>query len=610
MSADLFAAFEDFSQPPPASQQTASKTSSTRPVSTPFSFAPSKPSQQWSQSSASNQFQHSWHATQPASAANTRPTSIATSAFTNIEPSDNDDTGDDDGWGDFEVAPVTASSSTPPRAAAPAAPNPADTRQPITAVTADKRPTRIVRASTLDLVSNSLVDFEEPPTQPSQPRKPPILPVQPSPKPLERKARMNAVKADPNVLFDADDFEADQDGEGSDDDFGDFETVPPPPQPPSDLLSDTLFMPSSNAHTTKKASELLLDLNINEPTPRPSQTTQTNLIQPQATVQKKEPSRPKLHSEIAQPRNTPTDRISQTLEDDWDSFSDWPKEPTKSGIKASESTWDWDSVEPPKPTEVRPPIKETSTSQSNETTIHNEDAAWHWDPVDTKTDNIAETEDSALPPINIPPPSILLSAFPQLFDQASEYLYKPVSGQSQSIKDRVLSDTKTHDFLRGFLSLAVVAARIIAGRRMRWHRDKFLSQSMSISAAGSKGMKLAGVDKTQTAREDREAADVVSNWKGQVGRLRSIVASANSAKKNGGKLLKIPEITDAMQVQTAKDVPMAPKACVICGLKRNERLAKVDYEVEDSFGEWWVEHWGHVACKRFWLQHENTLRQR
>ncbi|KAJ3502922.1 hypothetical protein NM208_g16619 [Fusarium decemcellulare] len=32
-------------------------------------------------------------------------------------------------------------------------------------------------------------------------------------------------------------------------------------------------------------------------------------------------------------------------------------------------------------------------------------------------------------------------------------------------------------------------------------------------------------------------------------------------------------------------VPTAPKACIICGLKREERVAKVDYEVEDSFGE-------------------------
>ncbi|KAI0105419.1 hypothetical protein GGR51DRAFT_549005 [Nemania sp. FL0031] len=601
MSADLFAAFEDFSQP---SQQIASNPSSTQAVSSPFSLASPKPNQPWGQSSAaSNQ-------SQPSLASRVRPTSIATSTFTNTQPiGNNDDAGDDDGWGDFEVAPDTAFSSAPLRAT-PAASNVIDAKKPIPAATANLKRTRIVRASTLDLVSNSLVDFEDPLTQPSQPRKPPIPPVQPSLRSLEPKRQMNAVKADPNVLFDADDFEGEQDGEASDDDFGEFETVSPPHQPSSDLISSALFAPSSNTHTTKKASELLLDLDLNEPTPKPNQVTKTNLIKPQAASQKQELNAPKLYAERGQSQITQTNSKSQTLEDEWDSFSDWPNEPTKSQSKTAETAWDWDSVEPSKTTEIRRPVKETPKPQSDEVITHNEDTAWNWDPVDVKADNVAEIKDSALPPINIPPPSILLSAFPQLFDQANEYLYKPMSGHSQSIKDRILSDTRTHDFLRGFLGLAVVAARIIAGRRMRWHRDKFLSQSMSISAAGSKGMKLAGVDKTQTVREDREAADVVSNWKSQVGRLRSTVASANAAKGNGGKPLKIPEITDTMQIQTARDVPTAPKACVICGLKRNERVAKVDFEVEDSFGEWWVEHWGHVACKRFWLQHESTLRQR
>ncbi|KAJ8129737.1 hypothetical protein O1611_g3891 [Lasiodiplodia mahajangana] len=605
MSADLFAAFEDFSQP---SQQSASKPSSTQPVSTPLSFTSPEPSQQWGQSSTSNQFQHQWHTTQPSIVNNVRPTSVATSSFANIHPIDNGDTGDDDGWGDFEVAPDTAFSSAPPQAT-PVTYDAADTRQPIPATTTDKKRTRIVRASTLDLVSNSLVDFEGPSTELSQPRKPPIPPVQPSSKSQGPKRQINTVNVDPNVLFDADDFDGEQDGGGSDDDFGEFETVPPLHQPSSDL-SSTLFAPSSGTHTAKKASELLLDLDINDPTPKPSQATKTNLIQPQAASLKQGLSTPKPYAGESQPRSIQANPKPQTLEDDWDPFSDWPKQPAKSQAKTAESTWDWDSVEPPKTAEIQHPIKQTPAPQSNEATTQNEDTAWDWDPVDMKAEDATEIEDSALPPINIPPPSILLSVFPQLFEQANEYLYKPMSGQSQSIKDRILSDTRTHDFLRGFLSLAVVAARIIAGRRMRWHRDKFLSQSMSISAAGSKGMKLAGVDKAQTAREDREATDVVGNWKGQVGRLRSTVASANSARKNGGKPLKIPEITDTMQVQTARDVPTAPKACVICGLKRNERLAKVDYEVEDSFGEWWVEHWGHVACKRFWLQHESTLRQR
>jgi hypothetical protein len=51
----------------------------------------------------------------------------------------------------------------------------------------------------------------------------------------------------------------------------------------------------------------------------------------------------------------------------------------------------------------------------------------------------------------------------------------------------------------------------------------------------------------------------------------------------------------------------ATKPCVLCGLKRDERVEKVDGVVEDSFGEWWSEHWGHVACRNFWREHRGEL---
>ncbi|KAI1429238.1 hypothetical protein F5Y12DRAFT_473866 [Xylaria sp. FL1777] len=605
MSADLFAAFEDFSQPSQQAQPTQPKPPSVQSTSRPLSLgSPLNPaiarhSQQWSQSSsASNQFQHAWRSSQPSPAPNTRPASVVASPSVNTQPINNDNTEDDDGWGDFEVAPNTTSSSTPPRGPL-VTPNSATVAQAIIGGSAGEQRTRIVRASTLDLVSNNLVHYQEHTIQPSPPTES-----------SELRVHKKTINTDPNVLFDADDFEGEQDVEENDDDFGEFETVPPPSRLSSDLTSGTLFMPSSSTGTIKKASELLLDLDLNEPVPSPIRTVNTNIDPSHSKTQKNELDQPKSFPKKAQPRETQIQVKSRALEDDWNFFSDLPEQPVQSPTKkTTESTWDWDSVEPPKTTKVRNSTK-VSSPTSDMDTADNGDASWDWDSVDTKTETATETEDGALPPINIPPPSILLSAFPQLFDHANQYLFKPVSGQSQSIKDRVLSDPKVYDFLRGYLLLAAVAARIIAGRRMRWHRDKFLSQSMSISAAGSKGMKLAGVDKTQTTREDREAADVISNWKSQVGRLKSAVASANLMKKSGGRQLKIPDIADTMQVQTARDVPTSPKACVICGLKRNERVSKVDYEIEDSFGEWWVEHWGHVACKRFWLQHENTLRQR
>ncbi|KAK5631992.1 hypothetical protein RRF57_007706 [Xylaria bambusicola] len=616
MSADLFAAFDDFSQP--SSQQSQSNPPQVQPPSAPLPFASpvnpttSRSGYQSSQSfSVSSQFQHDWLLPQPSLAFNTRPASVATSSFTNNQLAHNDNTeeeeeeedddDDNDGWGDFEVAPNTAPSPKPSQLASPS-PNPASMKQPTPAPpTADVRPqrARILRASTLDLLSNNLVNYNENSTWPSPQTELP-----------EPKLHKKAINADPNVLFDADDFDEEQDaGASDDDDFGEFETVSPPAHFSLDFMPS---VPSSKIETMKKASELLLDLDINEPTPEPVPTTQVNFGHAYSKSQNEGLDKVKSFGRTVQPQKTQFRPKPRAFDDNWDSFSDLPKQPGQPPPKKTvESTWDWDSVEPPTTTKAKS-LTTKSTSLPTNAITANDDTSWDWDPVsvDTEAEPSAETEDEALPPVNIPPPSILLSAFPQLFQQANEYLYKPISGQSQSIKERVLSDPKVYDFLKGYLLLAIVAARIIAGRKMRWHRDKFLSQSMSISAAGSKGMKLAGVNKSETTQEDREAADVVSNWKSQVGRLRSAVASANSSRKGNGVQLKVPEISDNMQVQTAKDVPTAPKACVICGLKRNERLSKVDYKVEDSFGEWWIEHWGHVDCKRFWRQHENALRQR
>jgi len=130
------------------------------------------------------------------------------------------------------------------------------------------------------------------------------------------------------------------------------------------------------------------------------------------------------------------------------------------------------------------------------------------------------------------------------------------------------------------------------------------------AASGKGGMKLAGVDKAEATREDREAADVVRVWREQLGRLRSAIAVANSSIKDTSAHLVIPEINEAMHVKTQEGSLTAPKPCIVCGLKREERISKVDVQVEDSFGEWWVEHWGHRACRNFWLEHESKLRHR
>ncbi|KAI2639717.1 hypothetical protein GGS26DRAFT_280275 [Hypomontagnella submonticulosa] len=521
---------------------------------------------------------------------------------------------DEDGWGDFEVAenanqsspPVTASSLSGSTTKEPQ--NPALQR------------TRVVRASTMDLMTNNLVDLHnlpayQPEARESSAKTSSNITKIAVPKAAFSSAPKKAANANPNVLFDADEFDGDQQEE-DDEDFGEFEAVASPVQTTSDLLSGDFH--SAPKTTETKASQMLSGLNLNESTsypqaPRSPSFQDRNpfpgLAVAPPTKTEKQPAKNLITSPVtAWPSGDQQNSVgSDGFGDDWATFDNLPSEKTKSTTATKrDSNWDWDSMELAKPRPKPTPANAQALPMASDPG----DTSWDWDPVDIKTEKQVSEPKDDLPPTNVPPPSILLSVFPQLFDQANTLLYKPVSGQPFSAKNRILSDPKTIEYLKGYLALATVAARVIAGRKLRWHRDKFLAQRMSISAAGSKGMKLAGIDKTQAAREDREAADVVANWKEQIGRLRSAVAAANSSIKSSAEQMKVPEISESMQIQTEKMVPTAPKACVVCGLKRNERVSKVDHEVEDSFGEWWVDHWGHLACKRFWLQHENALRQR
>ncbi|KAI0840449.1 hypothetical protein F5Y06DRAFT_240780 [Hypoxylon sp. FL0890] len=618
MSADLFAAFEDSSKPTQSKGQPPNTLA--QPASDPFSFGisnttntsahigqyPRPVAQQWGNERAS------WsgpfrNAQQPYVASGW--TGAQFQSTQSKVPVDEDD---DDGWGDFEVAPNT---NQPPAASSIATtPSGLTVKEPQNPALGR---TRVVRASTIGLMTNTLLDLDISSTPNDGARASPFAQSPskqaklPTPKIASSKAPKKASNADPNVLFDADDFEGEQQDDGNEDDFGEFETVASPVQPVPDLLSNDFSSPPAAAKP--KASQMLSGLNLTEPTsypqaPRSPSFQDRNPFPGLAVATPQRQEKQPVNGPITSPVTAwPSLDVKKSagddgFGDDWGAFDDLPNEQEESKTRNDDTNWDWESVAP---AQAKPTKANVSAAASKP-----KESSWDWDPVDIKTEKQADEPNDNLPPTNVPPPSILLSVFPQLFDQANTSLYKPISGQPFSVKNRILSDPKTIEFLRGYLALATVAARVIAGRKLRWHRDKFLAQRMTISAAGSKGMKLAGVDKAQAAREDREAADVVAYWKEYVGRLRSAVATANSSIKNNAEHLKIPEISESMQIQTEKLVPTAPKACIVCGLKRNERISKVDYEVEDSFGEWWADHWGHLACKRFWLQHENTLRQR
>ncbi|KAF6818960.1 serine threonine-protein kinase ppk6 [Colletotrichum sojae] len=452
-------------------------------------------------------------------------------------------------------------------------------------------------------------------------------------------------KSDSNILFDAEEFELQGGNDDDDDDFGDFETVQTPfpggnmsptldskprqqrqqqiqkaqPPPSMDLLSlddDPLTISQPEPQPKKlQLSTLSLDAPISpypqapkspsfqerNPFPGLGLTTPTS-ADFKKDEKPKSPSpvtawpsfgqtSPKKASTTAKKGPSTTAAAKPTkFEDDWGDFEAFADEPSAIDSSKPPESWDWDAVDG-----VKSPEEPATTIE----------ALAQPTPA---TEPAPEARDDAPPPINIPPPSVLLSIFPQLLETANTSLFKPLTGQMPPVKKKILSDPTTVTFLRGYLALATVAARVIAGRKLRWHRDKFLSQGMAISAAGAKGMKLAGVDKAQAAREDREAADVVGVWKENVGRLRSAIVTANSALKH--EQLRVPELSETMPVSTAKVVPTAPKPCIVCGLKRDERVSKVDVDVEDSFGEWWVGHWGHRSCKNFWVEHEKQLRQR
>ncbi|KAF2486528.1 hypothetical protein BDY17DRAFT_291653 [Neohortaea acidophila] len=237
-------------------------------------------------------------------------------------------------------------------------------------------------------------------------------------------------------------------------------------------------------------------------------------------------------------------------------------------------------------------------------------------PIIPPNNPIPKAEEALPPPTNIPPPAVLISLFPSLMAEADESLFTALGKMDLKQKQMLLAHPASHQFLKAYLGRCTVMAHIIAGRKSRWKRDRFLSQSMRIgpAAAGGKGgMKLAGIDKGEVAKEDREVVDVVRLWRNQVGKVRTAVSAA-SAAPGLPKLPAVPEIVEQMAVRVVKAGEggiTASHACALCGLKREERVAKVDVEVEDSFGEWWVDGLNmHTTCRTFWRQFEKKLKSR
>ncbi|KAF2757997.1 hypothetical protein EJ05DRAFT_500510 [Pseudovirgaria hyperparasitica] len=405
------------------------------------------------------------------------------------------------------------------------------------------------------------------------------------------QAKVDKIAPDPDVLFDAV-----QENDEDDDDFGDFEdgvTSPleqsvTPTATGSDLLglnsgmnvlSFGLHSKNTGPPPTVTATDTLIPVTGKQSSKGDHQKGSASVSHPLAKRLISTPKR-SVQDDPSMASRPPQAKVLHK-DEEWDDFADW--EPTTA---------------PPKPANT-----EQDTCVSRITSSIKPPLGY-------------EPSIESLPPTNVPPPAVLLSVFPPLFATAQDKLFKPLAAQSHNLKKRILSDPAVGEFLRGYLLLAIVAARVIAGRKSRWKRDTHLSQGMRIgpaSSRGTSGMKLTGVDKSETAREDRETLDVVRAWREQLGRLRSVVAGVNSVNPSV-YLSSVPEIQEAMPVRIIKDGEggiTAPHQCALCGLKRNERVSKVDVDVDDSFGEWWIEKTSmHRACRNFWEEHHGSLRQR
>ena len=210
-------------------------------------------------------------------------------------------------------------------------------------------------------------------------------------------------------------------------------------------------------------------------------------------------------------------------------------------------------------------------------------------------------------PKYVPPPSVLISQFIVLIQE----LPNRVEAAMQYWKTNGGDTAAVELALRKCIAALGVAARIIAGRKSRWVRDTSLAQSMRIGQAqGAKprGMNLTGVDKVEVQRENSQVAEFVRVWRQRLGAIR--VALAHVKTHASDKPLLLPEISEGMLIGSSKSstpVMNDRTSCCLCGLKREERVLKVDVDIWDTSGEWWSNLWGHTDCRVFWEEHGDFL---
>lgn len=402
------------------------------------------------------------------------------------------------------------------------------------------------------------------------------------------------------MLFDA---AIDTPASEEDDDWGEFEgpeATAQQDQPKSSIpVLQEVTAPAPKAHhlRTSRATgtiDLLGSLSLDDPAP--------------ATSHRPNPSQQGKHLQQAS-NPLPEPAWDDDSFDDWGDFTDRPstktsppRPPQKKPQQSIKSTPpqptrdedpfdDWDDfTDGPSTTRAPPKPKANPRPTSSQTTST---------PAPHSFISPTPASPPSVRPTNIPPPSVLLELLVDLFNN----LQKEASTAKRESPPYPSTALNLHNTLS-------TAARIIAGRTHRWKRDSILSQSMRIGPARSGkpgGMKLSAVNKREDVKEEQDAVDVLTLWRERAALFNAVIQAAG--------LKPIPPIPDlsALKVITARADQGALKAghsCALCALKRDERLLKVDEEVQDSFGEWWTEHWGHTGCRRFWEGNRGLLGQR
>ncbi|PWY73826.1 hypothetical protein BO94DRAFT_236043 [Aspergillus sclerotioniger CBS 115572] len=378
-----------------------------------------------------------------------------------------------------------------------------------------------------------------------------------------------------NVLFDAT-LESVPDDES--DDWGEFETADVPTiketphtaLQPRDAVKGRRVLPTPSKRTTVFSAPLIDSLSIDDNIPSSGSTP---TAAPNRTVPK---ARRKEPPSVASPLPTQEDPFEE-----WGDFVDGP-------FIASSQTG---APSTPAPTAQRPRGNGRKVSEN----------------IKSPAGSTSSFQTASLPtmaaqvrPTNIPPPSVLLELFPQLLDELRQ----------EATKAR--KDLQQKDQLENTASLIIctlkTAARVVAGRTLRWKRDSILSQSMRIGPARAGkpgGMKLNTVNKNEDIKEQQEAVDVLTMWRDRTALFNSIIQAAGRHP-----VQVIPENIRVMTYTANQGALKASHACALCGLKRDERLPRIDGNVEDSFGEWWTDHWGHTDCRQFWEKNRSLLGQR